>query len=173
MMHFITNFMNLYGYAVLFFGLMFETLALPLPGEAIMTYAGLLVFQGKMNWILSILMAGVGSSIGMTLAYVIGYKLGSPFFEKYGARFHFGPDKFKKTSQWFERYGNKVLIIAYFIPGIRHITGYFSGVTRMPFRTYMIYAYSGAFLWAGTFITLGKVLGPKWEVFHGDRKSVV
>jgi membrane protein DedA with SNARE-associated domain/membrane-associated phospholipid phosphatase len=166
MMHFITNFMNLYGYAVLFFGLMFETLALPLPGEAIMTYAGLLVFQGKMNWILSILIADVGSSLGMTLAYGVGYRLGSPFFEKYGARFHFGPDKFKKTSQWFERYGNKVLIIAYFIPGIRHITGYFSGVTRMPFRTYMIYAYSGALLWTGTFITLGKVLGPKWEVFH-------
>jgi membrane protein DedA with SNARE-associated domain len=166
MMHFLTNFMNLYGYAVLFFGLMFETLALPLPGEAIMTYAGLLVFQGKMNWILSILMAGAGSSIGMTMAYGIGYKLGSPFFEKYGTRFHFGPDKFKKTSQWFERYGNKVLIIAYFIPGIRHITGYFSGVTRMPFRTYMIYAYSGAFIWSGTFITLGKVLGPKWEVYH-------
>jgi membrane-associated phospholipid phosphatase len=58
------------------------------------------------------------------------------------------------------------LIIAYFIPGIRHITGYFSGVTRMPFRTYMSYAYFGAFLWTGTFITLGKVLGPKWEVYH-------
>src|SRR5665647_284945 len=166
MIHFITNIMDLYGYVVLFLGLLFETLALPLPGEAIMTYAGLLVFQGKLNWILSILMAGAGSSIGMTLAYGIGYKLGSPFFEKYGARFHFGPDKFKKTSQWFERYGNKVLIIAYFIPGIRHITGYFSGVTRMPFRTYMIYAYTGAFLWTGTFITLGKLLGPKWEVYH-------
>jgi membrane protein DedA with SNARE-associated domain len=166
MVHFLTNFMNLYGYAVLFFGLLFETLALPLPGEAIMTYAGLLVFQGKMNWILSILMAGAGSSLGMTLSYGIGYKLGSPFFDKYGARFHFGPERFKKTSEWFERYGNKVLIIAYFIPGIRHITGYFSGVNRMPFRTYIIYAYSGAFIWTGTFISLGKVLGPKWDVYH-------
>src|SRR5438309_729981 len=120
MMHFITNIMTQYGYVVLFFGLLFETLALPLPGEAIMTYAGLLVVQGNMNWIVSILVAAAGSSIGMTSAYRIGYKLGLPFFEKYGARFHFGPDKFKKTSQWFERYGNKVLIIAYFIPGIRH-----------------------------------------------------
>ncbi|MDB5055143.1 MAG: hypothetical protein JWM44_3193 [Bacilli bacterium] len=166
MVHFITNFMNLYGYVVLFFGLMFETLALPLPGEAIMTYAGLLVFQGKLNWILSIFMAGTGSSIGMTLAYWIGYKLGKPFFEKHGSRIHLGPERLKKTSDWFEKYGNKVLIIAYFIPGIRHITGYFSGVNRMPFRTYMIYAYTGAFLWTGIFISLGKVLGPKWEQFH-------
>jgi membrane-associated phospholipid phosphatase len=30
----------------------------------------------------------------------------------------------------------------------------------------MIYAYSGAFLWTGIFISLGKVLGPKWEQFH-------
>lgn len=167
MLHFLTNFMNLYGYMVLFFGMMLETLAIPLPGETLMTYAGLLVFQGKMNWVLSILMAGVGSSIGMTIAYGIGYKLGIPFFEKYGSRFHIGPDRLKKTSVWFGRYGNKVLIIAYFIPGIRHITGYFSGINRMPFHKFIIYAYSGAFLWTAIFISLGKVLGPKWEQFHG------
>jgi membrane protein DedA with SNARE-associated domain/membrane-associated phospholipid phosphatase len=163
---FVTDYMNHYGYIVLFFALLLELLALPLPGEVIMSYAGLLIFQGKLNWILSILMAGLGSSIGMTISYWIGYKLGTPFFEKYGHRIHLGPERLKKTSIWFERFGNKFLIIAYFIPGVRHFTGYFSGVTKLPFRTYMRYAYSGAFIWAGTFISLGKILGPKWEKFH-------
>jgi membrane protein DedA with SNARE-associated domain len=163
---FFTNYMNHYGYFVLLSALMLELLAFPLPGEVIMSYAGLLVFQGKLNWALSILMAGTGSCIGMTLSYWIGFKLGTPFFVKHGHRIHMGPERLKKTSEWFERYGNKVLVIAYFIPGIRHITGYFSGVTRIPFRTYMLYAYSGAFIWVSTFISLGKILGPKWERFH-------
>ncbi len=166
MAHFIQNLMDQYGYYVLGMALMLELLALPLPGEVLMTYAGLMVFQGNLNWILSILTAGLGASVGMTISYWIGYKLGTPFFEKYGSKIHLGPEKFKKTSQWFDRYGNKLLIIAFYIPGIRHFTGYFSGITRMSFRTYMMYAYTGAFIWTGTFISLGKILGPKWEQFH-------
>jgi membrane protein DedA with SNARE-associated domain/membrane-associated phospholipid phosphatase len=167
----ITIYMNQYGYIVLFVALLLELLALPLPGEVIMSYAGFLVFQGHMNWPLSILMAGLGSSIGMTIAYWIGFKLGTPFFNKYGHRFFMGPERIEKTTKWFSAYGNKLIFIAYFIPGIRHITGYFSGITRLTFRTYALYAYSGAFVWVGTFITLGKILGPQWQHFHNSIKK--
>jgi membrane protein DedA with SNARE-associated domain/membrane-associated phospholipid phosphatase len=167
----ITAYVDQFGYLVLFFALLLELLAFPLPGELLMTYSGFLVYQEKLNWALSILMAGVGTSIGMTLSYWIGYKLGAPFFEKYGHRFHMGPERIEKTSRWFNKHGNKVLIIAYFIPGVRHITGYFSGITRLPFRTYALFAYSGAFLWVAIFITLGKILGPQWEQFHTSVKK--
>ncbi len=166
MTHFMQHLIDQYGYYVLGIAPMLELLALPLPGEVMMTYTGLLVFEGHLNWMLSILTAGLGTSIGMTISYWIGYKLGKPFFQKHGSKFHLGPEKLEKTSLWFERYGNKLLLFAYFIPGVRHFTGYFSGVTRLSFRTYMVYAYTGAFLWTGTFISLGKILGPKWEQFH-------
>ena len=166
MAQFIQHLMDQYGYFFLCASLMLELLALPLPGEILMTYTGLMVFQGHLSWVASIITAGLGASLGMTISYWIGYKLGMPFFEKHGSKVHFGPEKLKKTSLWFERYGNKLLIIAYYIPGIRQFTGYFSGITRMPFRTYIVYAYIGAFIWTGTFISLGKILGPKWEQFH-------
>ncbi len=155
-----------YGYWVLFLALLSEMMALPLPGEFIMTYAGLIVYQGQLNWFLSMVVAGIGASLGMTASYAIGYRLGYPFFEKYGVRFHFGPDRLNGVSRWFDRYGNKMLIIAYFIPGVRHLTGYFSGTTRMPFRKFAAYAYSGAFLWVFIFISLGKLLGPEWKKYH-------
>ncbi|RHW37402.1 phosphatase PAP2 family protein [Neobacillus notoginsengisoli] len=156
---------------VLFVALLLELIALPLPGEVLMSYTGFLVFQGQFNWILSILIAGFGACIGMTISYWIGYKLGQPFFEKYGSRFHMGPEQFESFSRWFSKHGNKLLLIAYFIPGVRHITGYFSGTTRLPFRIYAIYAYIGAFLWVTVFISLGKVLGPQWETFHSSIKK--
>jgi len=71
-----------------------------------------------------------------------------------------------KTSKWFESSGNKLLILAYFIPGVRHITGYFSGITKIPYRRFALNAYFGALVWAATFISLGKVLGPNWQKFH-------
>lgn len=167
----ITSYIDQYGYMVLFLALLLELIALPFPGEVLMSYTGFLVFQGRLNWILSILIAGIGSCIGMTISYWIGYKVGQPFFEKYGSRFHMGLERFEKFSYWFSKYGNKLLLIAYFIPGIRHITGYFSGTTRLPFRIYAIFAYIGAFLWVTVFITLGKLLGPQWETFHSSIKK--
>lgn len=158
--------MDHYGYWILGLGLMLEVLALPLPGEFLMSYAGLLAFQGTLSWPLAVLAAWIGSSLGVTAAYWIGYKAGRPFFEKVGPRIHLGADKLDKVSGWFERYGNKVLLIAYYIPGVRHFTGYFSGVTRLPFRIFATYAYIGSLIWTGLFITLGKILGPQWEHFH-------
>ncbi|BAU28573.1 membrane protein DedA with SNARE-associated domain [Aneurinibacillus soli] len=165
-MEHIVPWMNHYGYIILFLSLLLELIALPIPGEPLMGYVGLLVFQGKMNWGLSILVACSGSIIGMTLAYWIGFALGAPFFHKYGHYIHLGPERLEKVSQWFNRYGNKLLVIAYFIPGVRHFTGYFSGINRLPFRTFALYAYTGALIWAGTVISLGKILGPQWEHFH-------
>jgi membrane protein DedA with SNARE-associated domain/membrane-associated phospholipid phosphatase len=163
---FFTHLLEQYGYWVLFLSLMLEMIALPLPGEFIMTYAGLIVYQGQLNWFLSILVAGTGACIGMTISYWIGSRLGTPFFEKYGSRIHFGPEKLQSVSHWYQRYGNKLLFIAYFIPGVRHMTGLFSGITRLSFRKYAAYAYTGAFLWVSIFISLGKLLGPKWDKYH-------
>ncbi|MEH7075754.1 DedA family protein [Neobacillus drentensis] len=128
-MNHITDYLDQYGYIVLFVSLILELIAIPLPGEVLMTYSGFLVFQGQLNWLISIFSASVGACIGMTLSYWIGYKLGKPFFYKYGHWFHMGPERLDKTSDWFTKHGNKLLFIAYFIPGVRHITGYFSGGT--------------------------------------------
>ncbi|WP_034671950.1 VTT domain-containing protein [Ectobacillus panaciterrae] len=171
MIHLVMTYIDQYGYFLLFFGLMLELIAVPFPVEFLMSYSGFLVYQGHLNWMGSILLAGAGSSIGVTITYWIGYRLGNPFFEKYGHRILLSPDKLKKTSDWFNKQGNKVLIVTYFIPGVRHITGYFSGITKVSFRTYAMYAYTGAFIWTGTFISLGKALGPHWEQFHGAVKK--
>lgn len=170
-MHFITELFNHYGYIVLFVALTLELIAFPTPGETLMTYCGFLVFQGRLNWAVSVIAAALGVISGITASYFIGSALGAPFFKKYGHYIHMGPDRLDRTSKWFEKYGNGLLVVAYFIPGIRHITGYFSGVTKIPYKRFALNAYIGAFIWTGTFISLGKVLGPNWEKFHGSIKK--
>ncbi len=165
-MHFFIDFIDQYGYLVLLMSICLGIIALPLPIEAIMGYAGLLAYQGRLNWFLCILAAGIGGSLGMAIAYWIGSKMGMTFFLRYGRRIHIGPERIQQISEWFKRYGNKLLIISFFIPGVRHMTGYFAGITRLPVRTYAIYAGSGSFIWVSTIILLGKMLGPKWELYR-------
>lgn len=129
-MSFLTELFNHYGYIVLFAALILELIAFPTPGEALMTYCGFLVFQGRLNWGISIIAAALGVISGISISYFIGHILGTSFFKKYGSYIHMGPDKLNKTSRWFERYGNGLLVTVYFIPGIRHITGYFLALPR-------------------------------------------
>ncbi|MGG1554546.1 bifunctional DedA family/phosphatase PAP2 family protein [Paenibacillus ferrarius] len=167
-MELLTNLLEHYGYWLILLFLLLEMLALPLPGEMMMGYIGLFVYEQKLNWFFSIASASVGVLIGVTLSYWIGFRLGRPFIVRHGKVIHFTEERLNKLTHWFEKYGDKLLFVAYFIPGVRHITGYFCGVTRMPFRRYARFAYTGAVFWASLFISLGKVLGPKWEEYHAS-----
>lgn len=168
---FVIELLNNYGYIVLLIALMVEMIAFPLPGEALMTYCGYVIYEGKMNLAISILIATIGVCIGITLSYFIGKTLGVTFFEKYGHYIHMDKNRLDKISIWFEKYGSKMLIIAYFIPGIRHVTGCFSGITEMPYKKFAVNAYLGAFIWTTTFISLGKVLGVNWGRYHSLLKK--
>ena len=158
----VLKYVDQYGYIILFLSLLLELLGLPLPGEALMGYTGLLVYQGKLNWLLSVGVAFTGISIGITCSYFIGLKLGPPFFQRYGHLVHMTPERVLRLEEWFAKYGNKVIVVAYFVPGVRHVTGYFAGITQSDFQSFGRHAYLGALIWAGVFISLGKVLGPEW-----------
>lgn len=163
-----------YGYSVLFFGLLLEFVALPFPGETTMAFAGFLSYTGKLDFFVLIAVAFAGTTIGMTVTYFIGLKAGLPFIQRYGKWFLFSEAKLEKTQHWFDRYGSILVSIGYFIPGVRHFTGYFSGITALPFRKFALYAYSGALLWVVLFLGIGKIFGPQWMgIFHLVEKNAI
>lgn len=154
---------NDYGYWVVFIGLLLEFIALPFPGETSMAYAGFLSYKGLLDFQLLIPLSFFGTTIGITITYWIGRKVGLPFITKYGKWVFLSPQKLNKTKYWFEKYGYMLIAIGYFIPGIRHFTGYFSGIIALPFRKFATYAYSGALVWTILFISIGKLFGPAWN----------
>lgn len=157
---------NNYGYIILFSALVLELIAFPIPGEPMMAYCGFLVYENKLNWITSILVATTGVTLGITISYITGSKLGESFFKKYGSYVHLGPKRLETASVWFNSYGTKLIFLAYFIPGVRHITGYFSGITKLTYKKFALNAYIGALIWTSTFISLGNFLGLGWYKLH-------
>jgi len=156
-----------YGYIFLFTWLVLELIVLPLPGQVLMSYTGYLVYLGRLDWGTSILVACGGVCTGITVGYLLGLQLGAPFFHRYGHYVYLGPARLRQVARWFDKYGQKLLIFAYFIPGVRHITGYFAGVIELPYPVFALRAYLGAIIWTTTFISFGRILGPGWErLYH-------
>jgi len=152
-----------YGYVLLFFGLFTESLALPFPGELAMAIAGHMAFFDKSNYWLDIMYAFLGATIGTTITYALGRKLGTPFIEKYGKYLFLNKQRFAKLADWFGKYGNKILLVSYFIPGFRHFTGYMSGVLHIRFRTFLLFNHFGALVWVIVYVSIGRLFGAQLE----------
>ncbi|WP_420846079.1 DedA family protein [Neobacillus notoginsengisoli] len=151
-----------YGYFGIVFLLIGGIVGLPIPDEFLLTFVGFNVFKGKLAYIPALLSAFAGASGGISLSYFIGHKFGLPLLHKYGPKFHITEEKINYTNKLFSKVGPVILLIGYFIPGIRHLSAYIAAINDYPLRKFVFYAYTGAFIWTFTFITLGRILGKDW-----------
>lgn len=156
-----------YGYILIYILLTIELMGIPfLPGEILIIYSGFLVFKGELNLVLVFITAVLGVSSGMTASYFIGRKLGTRFFHKHGPKIHLGPEKIEKVSKILDRFGAVLIFFICFIPGLKHIIGYVSGMSELSYKKYAASAYTGAMAWATVFLTIGDILGDNWKMFH-------
>jgi membrane protein DedA with SNARE-associated domain len=151
-----------YGYFGIVLALVGGIVGLPIPDEVLLTYVGFNVSLGKLSYILSLLSAFGGAIGGITFSYFIGYKFGLPLLKKIGPKFHITEEKINRTSHLFQKVGPSLLLIGYFIPGVRHLAAYIAAINHFPYKKFALYAYTGAIIWGFTFITLGRTLGKNW-----------
>ncbi|MGP8154079.1 MAG: DedA family protein [Smithella sp.] len=154
-----------YSYLGIFFSMGLGILGLPIPNETLMVFAGFLIFQNKLNYALTIFISFIGTSCGITISYFIGTLSDKLLLQKYSGKMRINPEHFQNVEEFYRKYGKSVLFIGYFIPGVKHLTAIFAGISEMPYRTFAIYAYGGALLWTIVFINLGYFLEDGWLHF--------
>jgi membrane protein DedA with SNARE-associated domain len=154
-----------YGVFAIFGLLALGIVALPIPEETLLVFSGLMVHQGTFALLPTFLAAFGGSVVGITGSYLIGHTGGLYLIKKYGGYVGFTDVKMAKAHNWFEKYGKWVLFIGYFIPGVRHFTGVFAGISDLEYHHFALYAYVGAFFWVLTFICLGYFFGNYHQAF--------
>lgn len=141
---------------------MFGIIGLPVPDETLLTFAGFLVYQGKISLLPAFLAAYLGSSCGITISYVVGRTLGLGVVHRYGSRFHLTEGKVERARSWFHRIGKWALLFGYYLPGIRHLTAFAAGTSKLKWPEFAAFTYTGGFLWTVTFLSLGYFLGREW-----------
>lgn len=157
---------NSAGYPGLAMLMALESMIAPVPSEAVMPFAGFLIFQGKMSWGLAIAASTVGSFVGSIIFYYIGARFGREFIIRYGRYLLLNEHHLDLTEKFFQKYGQKTIFFSRFIPVIRHFISLPAGASEMNIWTFSVYTILGAGLW-NTFLTyLGFRLGSKWTVIR-------
>ena len=160
---YITAIIHKIGYFGIFILMVLESMIAPVPSEAVMPFAGFLVYSGKFNLFLTILASSIGSIIGSLLSYYIGFYGGRPFVMKLGRYLFLEEAQLDFTINFFKKYGAITIFISRFIPVVRHLISIPAGVGRMGIKKFVFYTLAGATLWNSFLIYVGMKLGENWQ----------
>ena len=135
-----------YGYVALFTLLVLGIVGLPVPDEALLLLAGYLVFTHELALAPTLAAAGLGSLCGITLSYALGRLIGRSVVHGLGRWVRVDPAHLARMQAWYVRGGKYLLLVGYYIPGVRHLTAYVAGALQLAPPVFALFAYTGGFL---------------------------
>lgn len=149
-----------------------ETVFPPIPSEIVLPLAGFLSSIGRMNVVLAIIAATVGSYFGALVLYGLAVRLGHDRSVRLLARLPLvDAEDFERSSAWFRRHGNLSVLFGRLIPGVRSLVSLPAGAERMPLWRFSLFTILGSAAWNGLLIGLGAALGSQYNLI--DRYSGV
>jgi membrane protein DedA with SNARE-associated domain len=154
------------GYWGVFIGMTIESACIPLPSEIIMTFAGYVVWEGKMTLWGITLVGALGNLTGSLIAYFVGWKGGRPLLEKYGKYILITESKLNLADEWFEKYGHEAVLISRVLPGVRTFISLPAGITHMDLKKFIIYTFFGSLPWCFVLAYIGVLMGPQWTTIE-------
>lgn len=158
-MHFTVQLFLEYGYLIVFGWVLLEQLGLPLPSTPILITAGTLTTTHHMGMEWVILAAIAGSLISDTIWFKLGGRYGNRV-TRWICKFSLEASScVRKTEDMLTRHGSAGLLLAKFVPGLNTMAAPLAGQSQMPYRLFVLYDAAGTFLWATSFVVIGRFFG--------------
>jgi membrane-associated protein len=92
------------------------------------------------------------------VGYASGHRWGRRLFNKEDS-WLFKKEYLEKTENFYEKHGQKAVILARFMPIVRTFAPIVAGVAAMKYKTFMFYNMLGGFMWTVGLTLLGYYLG--------------
>lgn len=159
------------GYVGLFLWLWFGVFVFPVPNEVILMTVGLASAKGSLSPILAFLVTYMGVSAAFTSSYLLGRIIGRRMLRLLEKKKRFA-SSIQSAMKLMEKYHAFSLSLSCFAPGVRYLVPLLYGFSRLPFKTFAIFAYSGAFFWVSIIFVLGYLFGDKMDIVMKYNKEI-
>ena len=155
--------------------LVFENATGITPSEIILGLAGWMLIEKHQLPPTMIFLGGfyaaVGSVIGASIAYWVARLGGRPLVDKLAHWMRIDPGHIDRAEAQFHRWGPGLVLIGRIMPGIRTLISLPAGLARMPFLTFFVATFIGAYLWCTLLIGAGYWLGHEWTLIGAYLKK--
>jgi membrane protein DedA with SNARE-associated domain len=172
---------GLAAYGLIFFILLAAGFGLPLPEDIPLVMGGVLAHRGQANLVVMIVVGYLGIIIGDSIMYALGRRFGSKVAAS-PRKGLFGrivtPASRARVEGMFKKHGEKIVMIARFLPGIRTVTYFTAGSVHMKYSHFLIYDSIAALASAPLFVILGYYFGSDIEsllsrIASGERNVMI
>ncbi|CCH70753.1 Conserved membrane protein (DedA family) [Phycicoccus elongatus Lp2] len=135
-----------------------------LPGDSLLFAVGLFVAGGNLHVSLPVALVGLFvAAIGGNIAgYEIGRAIGPKLRQRDGRIIK--RKYFDQTEKFFDKHGNKALVIGRFVPIVRTFVTVVAGIGRMDRKRFFTWSAVGAVLWVFGLVLAGYFLGAAFPV---------
>ena len=168
MTEWITNTITSLGYLGIGLLMFLENLFPPIPSELIMPLAGFTVAKGRMELAPVILAGVIGTILGALPWYYVGKLVGEDnlkqLADKYGKWISVSSRDIDKADNWFDKHGEKAVLLCRLVPGVRTLISLPAGISGMPLVPFLIYSTIGTALWVSLLTFAGYALGDNYEL---------
>lgn len=148
-----------YGYWAVFIGIAVENMGIPLPGETITVVGGFLAGSGELNfwWVLTSAIAG--AVLGDNFGYWIGRWGGWQLLINVGQLFRINEAQLLSAKERYSNNAAQAVFLGRFVTLLRIFAGPLAGISRMPYRQFLLCNLGGAAVWATAIVSLSFFLG--------------
>lgn len=152
-------------YFLLFIGTIIE-------GPVVMMASGFLYKLGQFNFLPMYLLLVFGDFTADILWYCLGRFGTRSIFFKYGHFLGITPIILEKVEKLFRKYHKKILIISKLTMGLGFSTVILmvAGISKVPFKNYVILNLIGGFIWTAFLLTVGYFLGNVYNMVPDSMK---
>jgi membrane protein DedA with SNARE-associated domain len=151
--------LNHYGYLAVAGLVLLEDFGVPVPGETVLILGAVYAGTGRLSIVLVALLGFLAAVTGDNIGFAIGRFGGRPLVERYGRYILLTPERLDKATDFFERRGAGIIIVARFIEGLRQANGIIAGTTEMHWARFLAFNAIGAALWVGLWSSVGYFSG--------------
>jgi membrane protein DedA with SNARE-associated domain len=156
-----------------------ESACIPVPSELIMTFGGALAagaVPGTHLNLIGVILAGTAGNVaGSYLAWAVGRYGGQPLLRRLSegrlGRRLLRENDLDRAIAWFDRHGNKAVLIGRLLPVVRTFISLPAGIAGMPALRFGVYTTLGCLPWTTALAVAGYAVGKNWEsivnAFHG------
>ena len=144
------------GYLAVFIALMICGAGLPLPEDITLVAGGVIAGLGYANVHVMVALAMFGVLLGDCAIFLLGHQYGARILQwRFVARI-LTPSRYSKVQDKFQRYGNRVLFFARFLPGMRTTIYLTAGMThRVSFARFLLIDAAAALISVPFWVYLG------------------
>lgn len=133
-----------------------------LPGDSLLFIAGFLASEAGKNVLppipLVIIVTVIAAIAGDQVGYWFGKKVGPALFDRPKSKL-FNPSHVVRAHTFLQKYGNRTIVLARFVPIVRTFAPVVAGVGGMEYKTFVKYNVLGGIGWGAGVPLLGFLLG--------------